>query len=100
MNWVTKASKRVMDDREKILGQCSAYVDLANSDQPGLKFDDETLFVSAAFSLVNAPWVVDLDLPLYEFPSISIPSSDTPDDLKFAISGQIFQCKVADHSLL
>lgn len=80
MNWSTKTSERVLVDREKILAQHSAYVDLTDSDQPGAKFGDETLFVNAAivnlaYNPVNAPWVVDLDLPLCESRSISIPGS-------------------------
>lgn len=84
MNWVTKTSKRIVVDREKTLVQRSAYIDLTDSDQSGLKFGDETLFVNAAildhgYRPVNAPWVVDLDLHLSESPNIGFPTSNTPD---------------------
>lgn len=73
MNWSTKTSERVIVDREQTLAQRSAYIDLTDSGQPGLKFGDETLFVNAAildqaYRPVNAPWVVDLDLPIGESP--------------------------------
>ena len=81
MNWSTKTSERVIIDREKTLVQRSAYIDLTDSSRPGLKFGDETLFVNAAvldqaYRPVNAPWVVDLDLPLGESSSSSISGPD------------------------
>lgn len=84
MNWSIKTSERVMVDREKTLAQRAAYIDLTDSGKPGFKFGDETLFVNAAvldqaYRPVNAPWVVDLDLPLSESSNISIPGSDTMD---------------------
>lgn len=81
MNWVTKTSERVMVDKAQSLKKRSAYLDLTDSDQPGLKFDDETLFVNAAildqaYNPVNAPWVVDLALPVLRPPSIGLPGSE------------------------
>ena len=84
MNWVTETSERVLVNREKTLAQRSAYIDLTDSDQSGLNFGDETLFVNAsildhAYRPVNAPWVVDLDLQLHQHPNIAFPTSETPD---------------------
>lgn len=82
MDWSTKTSERIQIDREKISAERSAYIDLSDSGQAGLKFGDETLFVNASlldlrYTPVNAPWVVDLDLPLCEPPtSIGTPGSD------------------------
>ena len=80
MNWVTKTSERIVVDKEQSLENRSAYLDLTDSDQPGLKFGDETLFVNAAildqaYRPVNAPWVVDLALPVSKPPNIKIPGS-------------------------
>lgn len=82
MKWSTKTCERVTVDSEQTMKQGSAYVDLTDSDQSGLEFGDETLFVNAsildrAYRPVNAPWVVDIDLPLFE--SSSIPGSEISD---------------------
>lgn len=84
MNWVTKTSERIVVDKEQSLEKRSAYLDLTDSDQPGLKFGDETLFVNAAildqaYRPVNAPWVVDLALPVSKPPNINIPGSGVMD---------------------
>ena len=46
-----------------------AYVDLSEGSGEGLRWGEETLFVNASimdvgYHPVNAPWVVDLDLPV------------------------------------
>lgn len=70
-NWSTKTSERFDVDPAKVLQQRSAYVDLTESGTSPLKFGEETVFVNAAildvmYRPTNAPWVVDLDLPLAE----------------------------------
>jgi hypothetical protein len=84
MNWSTKTSEPVTTDTEQMLEHRSAYLDLSDSSQSGLKFGEETLFVNAAivdrgYRPVNAPWVVDLDLPVSMPQSISTPGSEKGD---------------------
>ena len=81
MKWSTNTSERVVVDKQETLKQRSAYVDLTDSAQPGLEFGNETLFVNAAicdasYRPSNAPWVVDLALPVSKPSSIGIPGSD------------------------
>lgn len=80
MNWSTESTKRIEVESQKTLHQRFAYLDLTDSEGPPLSFGQETLFVNAAimnkrYSPVNAPWVVDLDLPL------SVPSNGTDIDM-------------------
>lgn len=49
--------------------QRAAYVDISKDGSQPLEWGEETLFVNASimdvqYKPVNAPWVVDLDLPL------------------------------------
>ncbi|KAL8781754.1 MAG: hypothetical protein Q9213_005863 [Squamulea squamosa] len=76
-NWVKEHSEILPLDRQQVLSDCCAYVNLskdnkteftAGSRDP-LTFGEETLFVNAAimdvdYKPVNAPWRVDLDLPV------------------------------------
>ncbi|KAL8765662.1 MAG: hypothetical protein Q9209_007342 [Squamulea sp. 1 TL-2023] len=76
-NWVKERSETLLLDREQVLNDRCAYVNLskdskaeltAGSGEP-LTFGEETLFVNAAimdvsYKPVNAPWRVDLDLPV------------------------------------
>ncbi|KAL8646493.1 MAG: hypothetical protein Q9226_006832 [Calogaya cf. arnoldii] len=73
-NWVEGRSESLPVDRQQVLHNRCAYVDISQSgksdlpeDKP-LTFGEETLFVNAAimdvnYKPVNAPWIVDLDLP-------------------------------------
>ncbi|KAI9839453.1 MAG: hypothetical protein M1819_002078 [Sarea resinae] len=58
-------------DQEKMLAERSAYIDASSGSDHPLEFGRETLMVNASimnvrYKPVNAPWVVDLDLPLAE----------------------------------
>ena len=58
-----------MLDAQKILQDRFAYLDLTKNGQSPLQVGDETVFVNAAIMNVkykprNAPWLVDLELPL------------------------------------
>lgn len=68
MDWQTKKVKEIKGDPEDILENRGVFVD-ASSEGDELKFGEETLFVNASvvtikYDPVNAPWVVDLDLPV------------------------------------
>lgn len=70
-NWLEKTSKAYDLDAEHIMKNRSAHLDLTEKGQSPLRFGEETVFVNAAIMTVgyeprNAPWVVDLDLPLAE----------------------------------
>jgi Calcineurin-like phosphoesterase len=59
----------IEQDPETVLEQRCCYYDMSSDAAAPLKFGEETLFVNASVVTVkyhanNAPWVVDLDLPL------------------------------------
>ncbi|KAL4963807.1 40S ribosomal protein S8e [Aspergillus stella-maris] len=66
--------KRIEDvpwDREDVMDQRGAYVDLTSDSKRPLRRGEETVFVNASVVTVkyeglNAPWVVDLDLQIDE----------------------------------
>ena len=69
MDWGTKEVRKVEVEREKVVQERGAYVDLSEGSEEGLRWGEETLFVNASimdvwYKPVNAPWVVDLDLPV------------------------------------
>lgn len=56
-------------DREDVLARRGAYLDISDSGKTPLQWGEETLFINASIMTVryrpqNAPWVVDLELPL------------------------------------
>lgn len=62
-----KQAERI--DGEKVMGERAAFLDLSEEGGRALEFGRETVFVNAAVMDVNyvpgnAPWLVDLDLPL------------------------------------
>ncbi len=64
-------SKAIRLDAQDILHNGSAYLDLTQKGHSPLQFGEETVFVNAAIMTVayepcNAPWVLDLDLPVAE----------------------------------
>lgn len=68
MNWVKQTTETLKVDPAMILAQRSSYLDLSDTGS-ALKFGEETVFVNAAimdkrYNPRNAPWMVDLDLPL------------------------------------
>ncbi|KAL8869514.1 MAG: hypothetical protein Q9198_007863 [Flavoplaca austrocitrina] len=78
-NWIHGNSASLPVDQQQMLKDRCAYVNisqggidspLAGSNKP-IVFGEETLFINAAimdvnYEPVNAPWLVDLDLPLTE----------------------------------
>ena len=77
VKWLDNTSTRIkIDDEAKVLKERSAYLDISQLGDTPLKFGDETVFVNAAIMDVyyrarNAPWVIDLDLPLVKQPEDS-----------------------------
>ncbi len=76
-DWVQDRSVSIPTDRQQRLNNRCAYVNLsqdaggnpAEGKSKPLTFGEETLFVNAAimdvnYKPVNAPWMVDLDLPI------------------------------------
>ncbi|KAH8700501.1 Ser/Thr protein phosphatase family protein [Talaromyces proteolyticus] len=68
-NWRTLKRERIRQDQETVLEQRSCYYDLSRDAEEPLVFGEETLFVNASvvnarYKPENAPWVVDLDLPV------------------------------------
>ncbi|GIK02309.1 hypothetical protein Aspvir_006358 [Aspergillus viridinutans] len=60
---------RVVCDEDGVREERGAYVDVSVDSGRPLRFGEETLFVNASvlderYRAVNAPWVVDLDLPV------------------------------------
>jgi hypothetical protein len=60
---------RVVCDEDRVREERSAYVDVSSDSGQPLRFGEETLFVNASimdvrYRALNAPWVVDLDLPV------------------------------------
>ncbi len=69
MDWGTKGVRKVEVEREKVVQERGVYVDLSEGSEEGLRWGEETLFVNASimdvwYKPVNAPWVIDLDLPV------------------------------------
>ena len=72
LDWVTKDFTPFVSDKQKILADRSAYVDLSEEGGSPLRWGQETLFVNASIMDItyrpsNAPWIVDLDLPVVKF---------------------------------
>ena len=72
MPWANEEESRMVDiDKTETLKNGAAHVDLTEGSSQPLRFGEETLFVNAAIMDVryrpeNAPWRIDLDLPLAE----------------------------------
>ncbi|KAL8899798.1 MAG: hypothetical protein Q9192_001392 [Flavoplaca navasiana] len=78
-NWIQGNSASLPVDQQQMLKDRCAYVNISQGGKDGplegsnkpLVFGEETLFINAAimdvnYEPVNAPWLVDLDLPLTE----------------------------------
>jgi Icc-related predicted phosphoesterase len=69
MDWGSHVADHfVVPDREKLVRDSAAFVDLSKDGGKPLEFGKETLFVNASimniqYDPMNAPFVVDLDLP-------------------------------------
>lgn len=69
MDWGSKSGEQLQTHREKLVRDGAAFVDISSESVKPLNWGSETLFVNAAvmdvrYDPTNAPWVVDLDLPL------------------------------------
>ena len=70
MDWGTGEARKVeVKGREEVVRERGCFVDLTEGSGEGLRWGEETVFVNAAvmdvgYKPVNAPWVVDLDLPV------------------------------------
>lgn len=68
MDWGTGGFEEIKADPEEVLeGRC-AYYNASEDGGRALRFGEETVFVNASvvtvrYDPINAPWVVDLDLP-------------------------------------
>lgn len=72
-NWSKQTTEKIEVDHGRNLAQRSSYLDLSDSGSE-LRFGEETVFVNAAimnksYRPRNAPWIVDLDLPLVAKPA-------------------------------
>jgi hypothetical protein len=66
-----RREEEVAWDRETVMEERCAYVDLSSGSERPLRRGEETLFVNASvvnveYKPLNAPWVVDLDLEVQE----------------------------------
>ena len=76
MKWSTlensadeKEKHRSEIDKDKVFQERAAFLDVSSGSEHPLRFGQETLFINASIMNVNyipsnAPWIVDLDLPL------------------------------------
>ena len=68
-NWSEDASKDIDVNAHDLMQHRSVQLDVSTKGQEPLRFGEETIFVNASIMTIdygpcNAPWVVDLDLPL------------------------------------
>jgi hypothetical protein len=72
MNWVNMTANQIkVPEKEKLVRDGAAFVDVSSEGGTSLEFGKETLFVNASimdlsYHPTNAPFVVDLDLPVAE----------------------------------
>lgn len=69
INWRTKAFEHVKLAKSQVLENRCASVDISEGGDEPLQWGQETLFVNASvmdvsYNPTNAPWVVDIDLPM------------------------------------
>ena len=84
MDWGTgKVRKVEVAQRENVVRERGAYVDLSEEGSgEGLRWGEETVFVNASimdvgYKAVNAPWIVDLDLPVWRGGGIGKPEDES-----------------------
>ena len=71
VHWTDNSKHCVQVDKQQMLADRSVHLDLSKDGGDALKFGEETVFVNASIMNVsyrpeNAPWLLDLDLPLAE----------------------------------
>ena len=69
IDWRMKAFEHERSARSKIIEDRCASIDVSESGSKPLKWGQETIFVNASimdvkYNPTNAPWLVDIDLPL------------------------------------
>ena len=69
IDWKTKAFEQVKVTKSQVFGDGFAGVNISGSADKPLIWGQETQFVNAsimdvAYNPINAPWVVDMDLPM------------------------------------
>ncbi|GKZ19026.1 hypothetical protein AbraIFM66951_010287 [Aspergillus brasiliensis] len=67
--WSSGNESVIQCDKETMLEERCARVDVSDDGGNGLRFGEETLFVNASvvtvqYHAINAPWLVELDLPV------------------------------------
>ncbi|KAE8374028.1 hypothetical protein BDV26DRAFT_284604 [Aspergillus bertholletiae] len=68
LEWSTRNQSMIQCDKETMLEDRCAYTDVSGESTNPLRVGDETLFINASvvtvqYQAVNAPWLVDLELP-------------------------------------
>ena len=81
MFWATSKVEKKVPRAEEMFEQKAAYINISSDGNQSLKWGEETLFVNASimdvrYRPVNAPWVVDLDLPLKKVAGSSVQWQD------------------------
>ena len=71
MDWKTGTADLVEVDMERVVEERGVYLDLSSGGDRPLKWSEETMFINASIMNVryrpeNAPFVVDVDLPMKE----------------------------------
>lgn len=71
MDWVANRLDRIEHSKDELLEQRCAFVNISQDGGKPLRWGKETLFVNASimnvnYRPVNAPWLIDLDLPMAE----------------------------------
>ena len=71
MDWRSKKAEKIEWIREELVEKRAAEIDISSESKEPLRWGEETLFVNASimdvhYKPVNAPWIVDLDLPIAE----------------------------------
>lgn len=71
MDWAAKQSEKIEHDEQELVEQRCAHVNISQGGGKPLRWGEETLFVNASimnvnYRPVNAPWLIDLDLPMAE----------------------------------
>ena len=68
-NWKSGKRHTIYTKRKEVIEERCAKIDISKQGEEELRWGEETLFVNASimdvdYNPVNAPWVVDLELPL------------------------------------
>ena len=69
MNWAQETSEDLSVDDQKVLHDRCAQVNVSDSGEKPLQWGEETIMINASimnlrYKPTNAPWMVDLNLPV------------------------------------